>query len=130
MFAGHRITRVEPRRPSRYESAMVGVLLAPLQSPALVCQAAAALVVEVCECGCPSFWLDVPSGACSPAQIEMTVPVEGSASDVDGVEIAVLLHLRSGWLDEVEFVRGDGEHPRRLPLPEELKIVALTRESL
>ncbi len=43
------------------------------------------------------------------APVTWRVPVEGFARDKDGAEIVILLHIVDGFLNELEFVRSDGE---------------------
>ena len=42
------------------------------------------------------------------ADVVRRIPVEGELEDSDGVSIHVLLHVVSGFLNELEFYRDDG----------------------
>lgn len=56
-----------------------------------------------------SFKLLVARG--KPAEVVRRIPVEAEMTDVDGVQIHVLLHVVEGYLDELEVYRDDSERP-------------------
>jgi hypothetical protein len=62
--------------------------------------------------------LRVASG--QPAAVKGRVPTEGMCPDVDGVMIAVLLHVVNGMMDELEIFKWDGSDIVRPPAAAEL----------
>lgn len=50
-----------------------------------------------------------------PAAVSNRIPVEASYIDSDGVEVYVLLHVVSGYLDELEVYRADSRKIANLP---------------
>lgn len=58
-----------------------------------------------------------------PAEVTRRIPVEGVATDRDGVEIHVLLHAPEGVMDELEIYRDDS-HPLMHPVrPSAISVV-------
>lgn len=66
--------------------------------------------------------LDVDRALAAPAATERRVPVEASARDSDGAEILILLHVIDGYLDELEFIRGDGKPMLAAPKAEAISV--------
>jgi hypothetical protein len=56
-------------------------------------------------------------GPIEHAKTEYQVPVEAKSTDVDGMEISVMLHVVDGHLYELEMYRVDGEGISRMPTP-------------
>ncbi len=60
--------------------------------------------------------------ASTPSAAGSRVPVEGLAQDDDGVPIEVLLHMRHGYISELEVVKADGTPIHRFPAAAEFKV--------
>jgi hypothetical protein len=60
-----------------------------------------------------------------PAAVEKRVPVEGEATDIDGVPVYFLLHVVDSHAHELEIYKADGAPILRMPAPEEIQVVAL-----
>lgn len=64
---------------------------------------------------CPSIWLNVITSSADMARKEDGTPAIGIApcelegTDVDGMHISILLHLRAGYVSEIEVFRWDGK---------------------
>ncbi|MFP5245804.1 MAG: DUF6984 family protein [Thermoanaerobaculia bacterium] len=56
------------------------------------------------------------------ANVTQRVPIEGEASDEDGVPIWVMLFVIDGKIDELEICKADGTPIRRRPLARELEV--------
>jgi len=74
-----------------------------------------------CDCGCPSFYLDVDH-ALAPASVERAVPTEAHGKALDGSSVQVLLFVRDGYLSELEVVWYGPTPPAELPRPADLQI--------
>jgi|ERR1043165_46398 hypothetical protein len=59
------------------------------------------------------------------AVVSKRIPVEGEASDVDGVPIYFLLHVVDATVRELEIYKADGSPIRRMPTPEQIDVVVL-----
>ncbi len=57
-----------------------------------------------------------------PAKVpyKQNVAVEASAKDADGCRVEVLLHVKDGFIYELEFVKTDGSPLRKRPLDKDL----------
>ena len=76
--------------------------------------------------GCPSVVFKITDKAAIPkAEVERTVPIEAEGNDVDGMKLHILIFVRGGYLDEMEIFREDLGKIQRLPLPENLEVLAL-----
>lgn len=60
-----------------------------------------------------------------PAPTVKQIPVEGEISDVDGVSIRVLLHVRDGRPSELEIYKDDGSVIKKTIDPDELGVVVM-----
>jgi hypothetical protein len=87
------------------------------------CQIEHALVRAECAVPCPTILLHVTPHACAMLDVPVSVPVEATAPDDDGMTIALLLHVARGYIDELEVFRADGESVVSLPAVENLNIV-------
>jgi len=56
------------------------------------------------------------------AEVSCRCPTEGICKDIDGGQIAVLLHVKSGKLHQLEILKEDGSELLRRPKPEDLKV--------
>lgn len=74
------------------------------ESDALRSQLQGLATVQIDEYG--SLSLEPSSG--TQAGSASGVFVDAEAQDVDGIEVYALLHVRDGWMYELQFYRGDG----------------------
>jgi hypothetical protein len=58
----------------------------------------------------------------TPAVVGLRVPVEGEATDVDGVTIHILLHVEDGFVTELELFREDVQPVMRPPKPDDVRL--------
>lgn len=54
------------------------------------------------------------------AVVNVRVPVEGQATDLDGMTIHILLHVVDGLMKELEFFREDLQPVKRMPKPDDV----------
>lgn len=59
----------------------------------------------------------------SPAQVVLTVPVEGLVEDSDGESINILLHVKDGLMTELEIVKLDGSMLRSPINSEQIEVL-------
>jgi len=75
---------------------------------------------------CPSIVFEITDKAAMPkAEVERTIPIEAEGNDLDGVKLHILIFIKGGYLDEMEIFREDLGKIQRLPLPENLEVLAL-----
>ncbi|HYM14931.1 MAG TPA: hypothetical protein VEZ14_05190 [Dehalococcoidia bacterium] len=88
-------------------------------------QLEAALVRPWAECAehCPSVEFLIESDVRLPDYGSTVVPVEGMASDADGIPIEILLFCRDGTLHDLEFVIFS-DRMKRMPRPSEIEVRA------
>jgi hypothetical protein len=113
------------------------MLDSPLGSEELRQQVAAASVVAVCSCGCPSVIVDVPDELPRVRWPEGTPDVRwgtdtsivGEARTPDGRAVDVVLHVLLGAISELEIWAGGlGGDPRvELPSVETVHLIQLPR---
>jgi hypothetical protein len=60
----------------------------------------------------------------SKANTVLNVPVEGIVRDTDGGEIVLLLHLRNGFVNELEILKSDGTEMIGTINPDEIEVTA------
>jgi catechol 2,3-dioxygenase-like lactoylglutathione lyase family enzyme len=104
------------RNMTSFERALVDGLLSEdfPGRDALRAQLERASVETLDEHGCLQFRVE----AGPPAPVELTVPVEAEAQDADGGGLHMLLFVRDGVLDGLEFFRDDGAQILKVPPPE------------
>lgn len=59
------------------------------------------------------------------AIVQNSVPVEAEAEDEDGASLHVLLHVRKGLLDELEFLKEADLPIRKLPRADQWRLLVL-----
>jgi hypothetical protein len=91
-------------------------------------QALQTTVVGVCDCGCPTIYLCVAQGA-TPAPIQSRLaPVEARVSpQSDEPPGEVILFLKDGWLDSLEYVFYTDLPPSDWPSASRLGVVGNPR---
>ena len=133
----------EPRRLTASEQALLDRLVAQADCAELTAQAASARVTAVCECGCPSVFLDTDAPALSRAtmrrmsafgrddwfSIDYTRYGDETESDPStGDEVLpmlqVIVHVTAGSLDNLEIFAGEGVSVD-LPSPDELDEITI-----
>lgn len=72
--------------------------------------------------GAPALLIAVPDDT-PLAPVKRRIPIEAEAKDEDGRTLHLLLHVVDGRMNEVEVFREDGERVRRLPRPQDLRVV-------
>jgi hypothetical protein len=77
-------------------------------------------VEPCCSCGCGSLALRSNGGP--PAPVTTSPPVNANTADRDGTSIEVLLHVRDGFLRELEIYRVDNRGVVALPAPEQWEL--------
>lgn len=112
-----------PRRLTERERNLLNFLAGHLLKgrDELVLQIQAALVKEYCS-HCPSVYFVVDRLLAPEFPLPQTVPVVAQGKDTDGMFLEILLHLREGFLDQLELWRGDGGPIRDLPDTSTLKV--------
>ncbi|HEY0687440.1 MAG TPA: hypothetical protein VGD71_00230 [Kribbella sp.] len=112
------------RSPGTEERAVLDLLLA-LDFPevsALRHQADKAEVVGRCDCGCPSIHISVPGVVPSAALPDGVVPAELRVTPMgDEPESDVILFVRNGRLDYLEYVFYTDDPPRAWPTVSRLR---------
>jgi len=78
-------------------------------------QLGSARVSAECRCGCASVVLIVDPDSEAPASTTSSVPVEAEGYDDDGMPVWFILHVRDGYLQELEIIRADGRGVHSLP---------------
>jgi hypothetical protein len=81
-------------------------------------------VSGTCACGCPSVALTVNRPQVGRAPVRRRIPIEGRTRDSDGTPVEVLLHVRDGYLSELEIYRVDSKPPG-LPVPDSIELWSL-----
>lgn len=114
-----------PRALSLPERLLVERLLnAPFEGATeLRSQLSTARVVEEFRGGVTYFKFVVDRERSQRALNELRVPVEGYATDSDGADMVILLHVVEGYLQELELWRGDSVFVRELPHPSALRVI-------
>jgi hypothetical protein len=114
---------IYPRALREHERGLIEFLLAPWEEfDDLRRQIQDLRVVEEYRDGDPSIILSPVDGA-HASHIDQGLVAEAHGSDSDGRLIMVFLHVRSGFLWELELVRGDGAPIERFPPPNELQFI-------
>jgi hypothetical protein len=57
------------------------------------------------------------------ATVNQRVPVEGEATDADGMQIVILLHVIQGWLHYLELFRADSRPLTSIPPPDAIQVL-------
>lgn len=122
-----------PRALTPLERAVLERLLSPAYPgvDVLRTQVQGALVVRLCDCGCPSFDLQVAADAQPAAELPLgPAPFEGDvqAADPSQQPGSILLFLERGRLSSVEYVWID-HSPGDWPSPERIRLVPAARSS-
>jgi hypothetical protein len=105
------------------EKALIRKMLAP-DFPGrdqLAEQLATAKVQVLDEDGSLGFHLDSDTVA---SNVKYVTPSEGEYEDPDGITIHVLLFVRDGKAEELEFYRDDNKRVQTWPDPETLRVFA------
>jgi hypothetical protein len=106
-----------PRPPSAEECELLAALAAATGDPRLLEQVQSCAVVAVCQCGCSSVRLrsdaaPTATGTTSPRSVSggwndyFSVAAEGRGPGHEAV--AVVLHVVSGFIEELEVFAGNG----------------------
>jgi hypothetical protein len=59
------------------------------------------------------------------AHVKKRIPVEGQATDSDGIPIYVLLHVVSGKIRELEIYKADSSPIAAMPAPRDIELLVL-----
>lgn len=124
----HTYLQLEPHRAlNPYEDSLLKRILS-VEFPGVMDlrqQLSFVIVSEECQ-DCPSIVLNViHRDALTRAEVERTVPVEAEGRDTDGMKIHFLLYVSEGYLSEMEIYREDLDKIQKLPLIENLDVLAL-----
>jgi hypothetical protein len=123
--------KIDPSRPlNDAERAVLGFLLGPDFKGAkeLRAQVLGARVIGNCDCGCPTVDIEVDANAPSSLLIGPLAPVEARVSPVGNDPPGeVILFLKKGRLDSVEYVYYSDRPPTRWPTLDRLSIVQTHR---
>ncbi len=118
--------RISPPRPlNTWEKEIVNFLLSK-EFPgveALRAQTAALKVSEECKDGCGSVYFSVDPQNAPKADLEQRIPVEATGSDIDGLQIDVLLHVINGYIDQIEIICWGKEKIAAVPIPQRLQLI-------
>lgn len=116
---------IDPPRPlTIVERAILERVLTP-RLPGrdeLRAQMTTARVSGVCQCGCPSVFFSVDRSLAPFAPVQNQVAFEAVGTDSDGVKVHFLLHVRDGFLFELDIHREDSGPIRDLPSPNSLAV--------
>jgi hypothetical protein len=66
--------------------------------------------------------LELRPGRDNPAETELGCPTEGKCADLDGVSIAVLLHVKDGRMRLLEIFKEDGSELLSAPNAQALEV--------
>lgn len=114
---------LEPRALSNLERDVLARLLSadfPGQ-PALLVQASDVKARRIDPNG--SLALSPTRG--TPAEVARRIPVEAEFDDLDGVVVHVLLHVRDGYMNELEIYREDSASLQNEPDPTNFRLIVL-----
>ncbi len=119
--------KIKPIPMTPDERAVVGLLLAPDLPGAEVLrrQALSAVVLDRCDCGCPTIGLGVPEVASLRAPYDGRVwPVEGRVAPANSDEPAqeIILFLKDGRLSSLELVHYSSTPPTAWPNPADISV--------
>jgi len=67
--------------------------------------------------------LDLQTSSPLISVVKKRVPVEGAAKDLDGMTIHYLLHVKRGFVNELEIYKDDSSRVLHRPEPAEVEVV-------
>lgn len=105
-----------PRDFTQMEWKILNKMLTPniVDKEILFTQLNNAKVTEYCSCGCKSITIAVEEH-CPKYEHKLRVPVEMLINGVDGVPIQIMIHIRDGYICELEILSVDSN-----PITEDL----------
>jgi hypothetical protein len=120
---------VDPRPLAADERDVLDLLLSVLYpgSAELRQQAASAVVVGRCDCGCPTFDVGLEASVPAAPLTHRTAPVELRVRPLaDEPEGSIVLFLRDGLMESIEYIYYSDNPPKEWPDSSRLSVFDLS----